>query len=308
MAGEYDVNLVTQRLPTPNKKSLDALEAAFTPMDKMAKPTAKVCIMGDQGTGKTKAIMEFLQAVTPEDQLIAYIDSAEGWTTLQNHPELKRRVIYMPYENLEQLLVLAAAIRSKVGKYGKIGGICLDEYSSMIKGDKTWIVKARSQQAEKKGEFRDPFMPQRPDYLASQIRSEEVVTAFLSSPVHVGFISHEKLDDKTLFIRPDFPPGAANDFQRLVHSVVRVTKKLDKASGKVSFSFQLQPIGNRVSVKNRIGGLGNFIEDISELSVAYHNWGGKTEQDNTQLTNEQTEEIQQDDELLRLLNKSNDKE
>jgi hypothetical protein len=304
MAKEYDVDLVTQALPTPTAKSLEALNNSFVKLEDMGRPPAKICIFGDQGTGKTKATMEFLQAITPEDKLIAYVDSAEGWSTLQNHPHLKRRVIRMAYENPEQLLILAGAIRGKVGKYAQIGAICLDEYSSMIKSDKTWIVKARSQQALKKGEFRDPYMPQRPDYLASQIRSEEVVNAFLSCGIHVGFTSHEKLDEKTIMTRPDFAPGAANDFQRLIHSVIRVTKKMDKTSGKVTFSFQLQPIGNRVSVKNRIGGLGNFIEDIGDLSKAYEQWGGEDspQPDNSQLTEEQTTEIAQDDELLRLLN------
>ena len=307
MAGEYDVELVTQALPTPSKKSLDALANAFIPMDQLKKPTSKVCLMGDQGTGKTKAMMEYLQAVTPEDEMIAYVDSAEGWTTFQNHPELKRRVIWMQYENPEQLLVLAGAVRQRTGRWAKVGAVMLDEYSSMIKGDRTWIVKARSQQAAAKGEFRDPYMPQRPDYLASQIRSEEVVNAFLACKVHVGFVSHEKLDEKTMYIRPDFSPGAGNDFQRLIHSVIRVKKELDKKSGAVSFSFQLQPIGTRVSVKKRIGGLGNFIQgDLLQLVEAYEKWGVMAEQDNTQIEIEQAVEIQKDDELLRLLNKDED--
>jgi hypothetical protein len=137
--------------------------------------------------------------------------------------------------------------------------------------------------------------------LASQIRSEEVVSAFLSCGIHVGFVSHEKLDKDTLMIRPDFAPGAANDFQRLIHSVIRATVKVDK-SGNVVRQYQLQPVGNRVSVKNRIGGLGNFINKIEDLAEAYKNWGGTETPDNTQLTEEQNETIQKDDELLRLLN------
>lgn len=307
MAGEYDVDLITQALPKPTKKSLDMLNASFVRMEELPRPAAKVCIMGDQGTGKTTALMRFLQAITPEDQFIAYVDSAEGWSSLENFPELKRRVIYCRYENPEQLLILAGAIRNKVGRYASVGAVLLDEYSSMVKSDKTWIVKARSQQAEAKGEFRDPFMPQRPDYLASQIRSEEVINAFLQCGIHVGFVAHEKYDEKTLMTRPDFPPGAANDFQRLIHSVIRATVKLEK-SGKVIRQFQLQPAGNRVSVKNRIGGLGNFINEIDELSEAYLNWGNRPQVDNTQLTQEQTDEIQKDDELLRLLNQEPTKE
>lgn len=304
MAGQYDVDLPTQRLPTPKDQNIARLIASMTPLDQMERPPLKICIMGDQGTGKTYSAMELLQLITPEDKKIIYSDSGEGWSTLQNEPKLKRRVMRQPYENLEQLLILAAAIRDKVPPFDKVGAVLLDEYSSMVKGDKTWIVKARSQQAEKKGEFRDPFMPQRPDYLASQIRSEEVVSAFLSCGIHVGFVSHEKLDKDTLMIRPDFAPGAANDFQRLLHSVIRATVKLDKGTKEVTRQFQLQQIGNRVSVKNRVGGLGNFCSNMTEFAEAYKKWGGQDQApSNTQLTEEQTEEIANDDELLRLLNK-----
>lgn len=307
MAQGYDVDLPTQRLPTPSGTTIQRLIASMTPLDKMERPPLKFCIMGDQGTGKTYSAMKLLQLITAEDKKIIYADSAEGWSTFQNEPTLKTRVMRQPYENLEQLLVLAAAIRDKVPPFDKVGAVLLDEYSSMIKGDKTWIVKARSQQAEKKGEFRDPFSPQRPDYLASQIRSEEVVNAFLACGIHVGFVSHEKMDKDTLMIRPDFAPGAANDFQRLIHSVIRATVKLDKTSGKVIRQFQLQPIGNRVSVKNRVGGLGNFIDEISELADAYSKWGGEDQTpSNTEITKEQAEEIANDDELLRLLNKESE--
>jgi hypothetical protein len=307
MAGNYDVDLPTQRLPTPSGLNIQRLVASMRPLDEMIRPALKICIMGDQGTGKTYSAMKLLQLITESDKKIIYCDSAEGWSTFQNEPALKKRVMHQPYQNLEQLLILAAAIRDKVSPFDKVGAVLLDEYSSMVKGDKTWIVKARSQQAEKKGEFRDPFMPQRPDYLASQIRSEEVVSAFLSCGIHVGFVSHEKLDDKTLMIRPDFAPGAANDFQRLVHSVIRATVKLDKTSGKVIRQFQLQPIGNRVSVKNRVGGMGNFIEAIDEFAEAYLKWGGEEQEpSNIEITKEQAEEIAKDDELLRLLNKESE--
>jgi len=304
VSNEYDVNLPTQALPTPSKKTVQNIMASMVNLEDKAKATAKICISGDQGTGKTTAMMKFLQAVTPADQRIIYVDSGEGWSSLDNFPELKRRVKWMQYENLEQLLVVASALRS--GQIPGVGAVLLDEYSTMIKGDRTWIVKARSQQKEIKGEFKDPFQPAQPDYFASQNRSEEVVQAFVTCQIHVGFITHEKLDKDTLYIRPDMAPGAAADFQRLIHSVIRATVVSDKKTGEVTRRFQLQPVGNRVSVKNRIGGLGNFIDNIDELSEAYHKWGASTAvQKETKLTEEQVKEINEDNELLKLLNKEN---
>jgi hypothetical protein len=175
----------------------------------------------------------------------------------------------------------------------------------MIKKDKTWIVKARAKQKEDKGEFKDPFQPAQPDYLASQIRSEDVLNAFMETDtIHVGFLSHEKWDEKQMVTRPDFPPGAANDFQRLLHSVLRATVTLDKQTKQPVRQIQLQPIGNRVSVKNRIGGLGNFIKDISELTQAYREWGIQPEEPDVTLSEAEVATVVEDNELLRLLNEN----
>lgn len=305
MAGNYDVELPTQKLPTPPKPVINALIASLENMEAMNVP-AMMCIYGDQGTGKTFSLMEFIQGITAPGKRIIYVDSAAGWTSLNNKRSLMNRVKRMKFENMEQLIALAAAIRDKVPPFDTVGAVVLDEYSSMVKKDKTWIVKARSQQKEKNGEFKDPFQPAQPDYLASQIRSEDVLNAFLECDIHVGFTSHEKYDDKTLMTRPDFPPGASNDFQRLIHSVLRATVTLDKTTKVVKRRLQLQPIGNRVSVKNRIGGLGNFADDISEVIEAYKKWGVEDLQDSTTdttLTQEEVEQITKDDDLLLLLNK-----
>jgi hypothetical protein len=305
MAGEYDIEVPSQPLPKVTKKTKELLWAAMEDPTENP-PPAYICIYGDQGTGKSVSMMTFMLDILPEGKRLIYIDSGKGWTSFQNHPDIMqalkdKRWRRMKYENLEQLIALAGAIREG-GPFSSIGAVILDEYSSMIKKDKTWIVKARAQQKEEKGEFKDPFQPAQPDYLASQIRSEDVLNSFMESDIHVGFLSHEKWDDKQMVTRPDFPPGAANDFQRLLHSVLRATVKLDKTTKQPIREIQLQPIGNRVSVKNRIGGLGNFISDISELTEAYRKWGIQTKAPDVTLTEAEVETIQEDNDLLRLLN------
>ncbi len=176
----------------------------------------------------------------------------------------------------------------------------------MIRKDRTWIVKARAKQKEDKGEFKDSFQPAQPDYLASQIRSEDILNEFVQTDIHVGFLSHEKYDEKTITTRPDFAPGAAADLQRILHSVLRATVKLDKATKQPVRELQLQPIGNRVSVKNRVGGLGNFANTIEEVAKAYLAWGIQPEPTDTTLTVEEADTVVNDDELLRLLNEQKD--
>lgn len=302
MANDYDVEVPSQALPKVPARTKKALLDSTEDLSNKVVPY-QLCIFGDQGTGKTLAMAKLMQAITPANKKILYIDSGNGWATLKSYPELMKRVKYSKYENLEQVLAWATALNEGGPGFDSIGAVILDEYSSMVRKDRTWIVKARSKQKEAKGEFKDPFQPAQPDYFASQIRSEDILNAFVSTDIHVGFLSHEKLDKDTMMTRPDFTPGAANDLQRILHSVLRATVTLDKATKQPVRKLQLQPIGNRVSCKNRVGNLGNFADDISEVSNAYLNWGIQPEEQDSTLTEAEVTEIQQDDELLRLLNK-----
>ena len=304
MANDYDVEVPSQALPKVPARTKKALLDSTEDLSNKVVPY-QLCIFGDQGTGKTLAMARLMQAITPANKKILYIDSGNGWATLKSYPELMKRVKYSKYENLEQVLAWATALNEGGPGFDSIGAVILDEYSSMIKKDKTWIVKARAKQKEDKEEFKDPFQPAQPDYLASQIRSEDVLNAFMETDtIHVGFLSHEKWDEKQMVTRPDFPPGAANDFQRLLHSVLRATVTLDKQTKQPVRQIQLQPIGNRVSVKNRIGGLGNFIKDIDELTQAYRKWGIQPEEPDVTLSEAEVATVVEDNELLRLLNEN----
>lgn len=302
MANDYDVEVPSQALPKVPPRTKKALLDSTEDLENKEVPY-QLCIFGDQGTGKTLAMMKLMQDITPENKRILFIDSGNGWATLKSYPELMKRVKYSKYENLEQVLAWATALNEGGPGFDSIGAVILDEYSSMVRKDRTWIVKARSKQKEEKGEFKDPFQPAQPDYLASQIRSEDILNAFVSTDIHVGFLSHEKLDKDTMMTRPDFTPGAANDLQRILHSVLRASVTLDKTTKKPVRKLQLQPIGNRVSCKNRVGGLGNFADDISEVSKAYLTWGIQPDDKDNTLTEAEVTAVEKDDELLRLLNK-----
>jgi hypothetical protein len=270
-------------------------------LDKKHVP-ALFAVSGDQGTGKTVAGMKILQRITPEDKKIVYIDTAMNFATLNNHPNERRRAKVMEYENMEQLLILAQAIRTNPQIKSMIGAVMIDEYSSAVKADRKWIVRTRSNQAAKENKYKDPHHPSQADYLSSQIRSEEVLQAFMLSGIHVCFITHEKVDEKVV-TRPDFAPGAANDFQRLIHGVYRSTAKVE--AGTLKFQLQLQPTG-RISVKNRIGGLGVFAV-AEEVAEAYNKWGiAEDTPTDTAVTPAQAETIaKEENSLLAILNTDN---
>lgn len=300
------IELPTAPLPSVSAKSVRDLLGAMEDLDAKHVPML-VSVFGDQGTGKTVAGMKLLQGVVPEDKKIVYVDTAMNFATLNNHPDLRRRTKYMEYENMEQLLVLAQALRTSPELKSRIGGVLIDEYSSAVKADRKWIVRVRAEQAEKDKKFKDKHHPSQADYLASQLRSEEVIQAFLLSGVHAVFIAHEQVD-KLVVTRPDFAPGAANDFQRLIHGVYRATAKVE--NGKAVRKLQLQPTG-RISVKNRIGGLGTFAEP-EDIVFAYNQWGILEDTPTkTELTETEVKSVQEEQNaLLALLNSpdTNDKE
>lgn len=305
MAGldQSGMELPSAPLPKVPQKAVASILGSMTDFKAMHVPMLFSCF-GDQGTGKTKAGMEILQRVTEPGKRIVYIDTAMNFATLNNHPSLQERVKVMEYENMEQLLVLAQAIRTTPQLKEIIGAVMIDEYSSAVKADRKWIVRVRASQTEKEGKFKDPHHPSQADYLSSQIRSEEVVQAFLLSGVHVCFVSHEKVDEK-IITRPDFAPGAANDFQRLIHGVYRTTAKVE--NGVLTHKLQLQPSG-RISVKNRIGGLGVFATDV-EVANAYNKWGITPPDESVQIavTPAEAETIAtEENSLLALLTKDDD--
>jgi len=289
--------LPTRPLPVPPQKAINDIIASMTDMTAMHVP-ALIGIYGDQGTGKTVSGMKFLQSIVPPEKKILYIDSAANWTSLQNHPELMKRVKFMEYENIEQLQAVAAMLRVSPELREKIGGIVLDEYSVMSNRDQAWIVRSRSEQAKIEGKFKDPYQPTLPDYLGQKVRSGETVNMFLVSKVHCVFIAHEKTEKPTYVTMPDFPDKTGKEFQRLLHGVYYATVEVEKNKPDV-FKLQLKPF-NKISAKNRIGGLGSFAT-IDEIAEAYKNWGITEKLPEK----EEPSSTEEENELMKLLKDNN---
>lgn len=255
----------TVALPTVPQKTIDMLLASIVPL-KDKRVVAKGMIYGNVGTQKTTNAMKILQGITPEDQYILYIDTAEGWSVLQNYPELKRRVIHLQFENIEQLWAVANAIKSKAGQFGNIGGILFDEYTGMHDDDLNWVVESRAEQKAKLKEFKDPFSPALPDYNAARIRSNKTISRFMAlQNVNLMFIGHER-EDKRLNKIPDMPDKAGKALYQKLHFLYHAHYE---ANGKLV----LQTTGSqKITAKNRINGIGAFTT-AEEVVECYSQWG-----------------------------------
>lgn len=263
----------TQDLPEIKYSNIEQMFVqAIKPLSK-AKPPVQGLIYGGVGTMKTTNAMFIMNGLVPADKKILYVDSAEGWTTLMNYPELRKaiddeRILHMQYENIEQLQELAKLIRGNTKPpFSEIGGIVFDEYTSMHDEDLNWIVDTRAAQAKKDGGFKDSFTPALPDYNAARIRSNRTIALFMKNRIHLIFIGHSK-ETKKLEQLPDMPEKAGKALYSKLHFAYFTY--VDKDG-----SVKMQTVnGNRRMAKNRINGIGAHTTP-SEFIEAYRNWGGK---------------------------------
>ena len=259
----------TEALPEKPTPTQQALLSQATRLKNM-KLSCKGMIYGDTGTMKTTTAMKVLQAITPPEKDILYFDIAEGWSVLQNYPDLINRVIHVPYQSIEQLAQWADAIQSGNAPFNNVGAVLFDEYTGMHDEDLNWVVSARAAQARAKKEFKDEFSPALPDYNAARIRSNKYVLAkyMRLTDVHLIFIGHEK-EDKRLKKVPDMPDKAGKAVYQKLHFVYY-------ASVDVKGNWTLQTTQSvKVTAKNRINGIGSFT-NADEIIKCYKLWGNST--------------------------------
>jgi transcriptional regulator with PAS, ATPase and Fis domain len=110
----------------PNEAQILAeLQSSMIDMDQLV-VDIKTLLYGESGTGKTVFGMQILQEYTPEDKRIVFIDSARGYVSLNNHPELKRRTKRIQFEGLSQIQALANAIKQQKPGFDDIGAVMVD--------------------------------------------------------------------------------------------------------------------------------------------------------------------------------------
>lgn len=258
------------------KVDLESLAKITVPL-KRRHLSAKGMFYGDSGTMKTTVAMRFAQAITPPDKRILYLDSAEGWSTLQNYEAegLMDRVLHQPVESHEQLILMAQVLLMQKAPFDKVGCVLFDEYTQMVDSDLNWIVESRAEHvnSQEGSSYKDPFTPALPDYNATRIRSNKVLATFLRVPdVHLLFIGHEKKGDRAVTI-PDMQDKAGKSLYQRLHFLYRTETVTPKEKGKSAY-WRMQTVnGNRVQAKNRINGIPAYVTDIQQVIDAYKNWG-----------------------------------
>lgn len=235
-------------------------------------PRAHNVVFGESGVGKTVEALALAQAITPEGQQIVYIDSANNWSSLNNHPSLKKRVRRASYLGLGQLDAMMDGKESGHEFFGTVGCWVVDELSSIAKLDLDGVLQRRAANDKSK----DPDAPTQPDYYAATERLRRRVNRMVTLDSHTVFVCHmrEDKDEKSrMTIRPDFMPAFGKKLRELCDNVAyMIAEEFTNENGAPEYRrfLQVHPTG-RVVAKTRVGGLGVVVTP-REFNLATLEW------------------------------------
>jgi len=249
---------------------LAELESSMVDMDQLV-VDIKTLLYGESGTGKTVLGMQILQQFTPENKRIVFIDSARGYVSLNNHPELKRRTKRIQYEGLVQIAALANAIKQGKPGFADIGAVMVDELSSIQIKDTHVVMKGRG---ESTGEFAQPSQP---DMGVTTVRMIKNFSPLLELPIHVILTSHlredelkiGKMETGRMVTRPFLMPQLSGVLRGLVHEVLYLSADTKApVGGKPTYARTLQVMPtNKIVAKTRIGGLSPTVSPATYIKA-----------------------------------------
>lgn len=239
-----------------SKKDIEGLKNLIVPLDK-TKVKFKWLLYGKSGVGKTVEAMELAQRIAPPETAILFVDTGEGWVSLENHPQLKKRTDRMLYTGLSQFEILVDAIKEGVDGFDKYSVIVFDEFSTSTKKFLHVVLNATDVN----------YMTGSPEYKHWGILSRNVDRTIwklleLKETHNLIFIAHEKAKEdqrtKINITGPSFMESVEAVVKENVHVVARMTADVENKNktGKPIYKRELQVHPTKMVVaKSRVGGL-----------------------------------------------------
>lgn len=219
---------------------------------------------GSHGVGKTSAAQALAQKLRGDGKVL-FLDSADGWVSLDNIPALKRNTTLLQVSDPRELMSIANALKTRAKGFEEFSVVVLDEVSSWF----TDVLHSYVREVTNTPDDQDLPEIEGSMYAAPQAAFLNLIKTFhKTTGLHVIMVAHEqdraiKGEKGASKITPSLSPKLMAGLAQISHIVARFEARKDpKANGGYRREAQVLPT-RYVEAKTRINGFDVKVDAVA---------------------------------------------